>query len=107
LPLSAFKLFYLATLGGARTLDLHDRIGNFTPGKEADFVVLDYRATDLLALRLERCTQLAEKLFVLAMLGDDRAVKATYLLGKEVYRRTHSPDSRPGRPECVTAATGC
>jgi len=86
-PLSALKSLYLATLGGARTLDLDGVIGNFEPGKEADFVVLDYRSTPILALRLERCNRLADKLFVLAILGDDRAVKATYVLGKEAYRR--------------------
>jgi len=85
--LSPLKSLYLATLGGARTLDLEDEIGNFLPGKEADFVVLDYRATPILDLRLERCAQLMDRLFVLAILGDDRAVKATYVLGQEVYRR--------------------
>jgi guanine deaminase len=49
--------------------------------------VLDYRSTPALALRLERCTQLTDKLFVLAILGDDRAEKATYVIGKEAYRR--------------------
>ncbi len=87
--LSPLKSLYLATLGGARSLDLQDRIGNFLPGKEADFVVLDYRATPILDLRLERCTQIADKLFVLAMLGDDRAVKATYVLGEEAYFRNY------------------
>lgn len=85
--LSPLKSLYLATLGGARTLDLDDVIGNFSPGKEADFVVLDYRSTPILDLRLKRCSQLADKLFVMAILGDDRAVKATYVLGKEAYRR--------------------
>jgi len=85
--LSPLKSFYLATLGGARTLDLDSAIGNFESGKEADFVVLDYRSTPLSALRIEGCSRLADKLFVLAILGDDRAVKATYILGQEAYRR--------------------
>ena len=85
--LSPLKSLYLATLGGARTLDLDSAIGNFEPGKEADFVVLDYRSTPIAALRFEHCTQLTDKLFALAILGDDRAVKATYVLGKEAYRR--------------------
>lgn len=34
-------LLYLATVGGARALGWEDRIGNFLPGKAADFVVLD------------------------------------------------------------------
>jgi guanine deaminase len=79
--LGAERAFYLATLGGARALYLDERIGNFAPGKEADFVVLDPAATPLLARRSACCKTLAERLFVLMMLGDDRAVAATYLLG--------------------------
>ena len=79
--LSAASGFYLATLGGAHSLYLDDRIGNFAPGKEADFVVLDPRATPLLARRSAACTTLEERLFVLMMLGDDRAVAATYVMG--------------------------
>lgn len=87
--LSPFRSYYLATLGGARTLDLQDVIGSFQPGKEADFVVLDYHATPILSLRLERCKHLSDRLFVLAMLGDDRAVKATYVMGKLAYKRKY------------------
>jgi len=90
--LSPLKSFYLATLGGARTLDLADRIGNFEPGKEADFIVLDYRATPILDLRLANCRHISDRLFVLAMLGDDRVVKATYVLGNEAYRRRAQTD---------------
>jgi guanine deaminase len=85
--LSPFKSLYLATLGGAHTLDLDDLIGNFEPGKEADFVVLDYSATPLIARRLERSTSLTEKLFALQMLGDDRVVKNVHILGEEAYNR--------------------
>jgi guanine deaminase len=35
------EALYLATLGGAKTLGLSDIIGNFAPGKDADFVVVD------------------------------------------------------------------
>jgi guanine deaminase len=38
---------------------------------------------------MEHCTQIVDKLFVLAMLGDDRAVKATYVLGEEAYFRNY------------------
>ena len=85
--LSPFKSLYLATLGGAQTLDLDDLIGNFKPGKEADFVVLDYDATPLLSKRLKRCKTLIEKIFVIQMLGDDRVVKNVHILGEEAYRR--------------------
>ncbi|HPE05665.1 MAG TPA: guanine deaminase [Thauera sp.] len=79
--LSAASGFYLATLGGAHSLYLDDRIGNFASGKEADFVVLDPRATPLLARRSAACTTLEERLFVLMMLGDDRVVAATHVMG--------------------------
>ncbi len=85
--LSPLKAFYLATLGGARALDLDSVIGNFEPGKEADFVILDSQSTPLAALRAQHATQLIDKLFGLAILGDDRAVKATYILGESAYLR--------------------
>lgn len=80
--LSAFESLYLATLGGAKALDLHDKIGNFETGKEADFVVLDYHATDLMKFKIESCKSLEERLFSLLMLGDDRAIKQTRIMGK-------------------------
>jgi len=85
--LSAESAFYLATLGGAQSLYLDARIGNFAPGKEADFVVLDPQATPLLARRIANTTTLAERLFVLMMLGDDRTVAATHVLGAPAHRR--------------------
>ena len=89
--LNPFKSLYLATLGGARALYLDDKIGNFAPGKEADFVVLDYSATPLLAFRLKQATSLAEKLFALITLGDDRAIHETFAAGQSVHRRDGAP----------------
>ena len=82
--LSPFKSFYLATLGGAVALDLEGTIGNFTKGAEADFIVLDYQATPLMARRIARCKTLTEKLFALSILGDDRHVKATHIMGERI-----------------------
>jgi guanine deaminase len=85
--LDPFKSLYLATLGGARALYLDDKIGNFAAGKDADFVVLDYQATPLLSYRLAQASTLAERLFALIMLGDDRAIKETFAAGNSVHRR--------------------
>ncbi len=76
--------FYLATLGGARALGMEDCIGSFAAGREADFVVLDPGATTLLARRTQQVPagNVRELLFALMMLGDDRAVQATYILGE-------------------------
>ncbi|MCF6189832.1 MAG: guanine deaminase [Cocleimonas sp.] len=81
--LSAFESLYMATLGGAKALDLHDKIGNFEKGKEADFVVLDYHATDLMKFKLDQCDSIEERLFSLLMLADDRAIKNTFIMGRE------------------------
>jgi len=83
----AFKLFHLATLGAARALKLDDRIGNFEPGKEADFLVLDAKGLPLLERRLARAPSAAERLFAFAILGDDRAVARTYVAGNLAYAR--------------------
>jgi len=85
--LSAFEAFYHATLGGARALHLDDKIGNFDVGKEADMVVLDPSATALQQLRSGNSKTLAERLFVLMTLGDDRNIYRTLVDGKVVYQR--------------------
>ena len=85
--LPALRMFYLATLGAARAMDLEGTIGSFTPGAEADFVVLDPQATPLMARRSEHCNTLEEQLFALALLGDDRTIFATYAMGRKVHQR--------------------
>ena len=84
---SPLKAFYLATLGGAEVLDLDHTIGNFEPGKEADFVVLDRSATPLIEFRLGKSESVIEDLFVFSMLGDDRVVKQTWSAGLKVHDR--------------------
>ena len=79
--LDPFRALYWATAGGAAMLHLSDRIGALEPGQEADFVVLDDAATPLMARRTRGAT-LAERLFALQILGDDRAIRATYLRGR-------------------------
>ncbi|MEE4277686.1 MAG: guanine deaminase [Halieaceae bacterium] len=86
--LGPMKSFYLATLGGVRVLDLEDRLGNFLPGKEADFLVLDLAPTPLLAQRLANSGSLSETLFVLSTLGDDRCVRETWIMGQRRYQRS-------------------
>jgi len=81
-PIDAIEAFFLATLGGARALALDDRIGTLAPGREADMVVLDPNATPLLAFRNSRSRSVTETLAVLTTIGDDRAVRATYVAGK-------------------------
>ena len=88
--LSSLKAFYLATLGGAISLSLDDKVGNFAVGKEADLVVIDTRVTPLLKLRNagnnpDSLTNIVDELFTMIILGNERAVKATYVAGNLVY----------------------
>ena len=85
--LDPMRAFYLATLGGARALDLGDRIGNLAPDKEADFLVLDLAATPLLARRMAAARSLEERLFALTILADNRVVERPYLAGVCQHRR--------------------
>ncbi|WLE58421.1 guanine deaminase [Burkholderia plantarii] len=85
--LGATRMFWLATAGAARALALDTQIGTLAPRAEADFVVLDPRATPLLARRTARAASLEELLFAFAMLGDDRAVHSTWAAGRCVHRR--------------------
>ncbi|MCU8646258.1 amidohydrolase family protein, partial [Escherichia coli] len=82
-----YEAFYLATLGGAKSLGLDDLIGNFLPGKEADFVVMEPTATPLQQLRYDNSVSLVDKLFVMMTLGDDRSIYRTYVDGRLVYER--------------------
>ncbi len=83
--LSPLKAFYLATMGGAKSLYLEDSLGNFEPGKAADFVVLDLQATAIMQRRMAQSESVADQLFALMMLGDDRSVHATHTLGQRRY----------------------
>jgi guanine deaminase len=88
--LPALRMFYLATLGAARSMQLEGAIGSLAPGCEADFIVLDPKATPLLARRTSHCDTLEELLFALALLGDDRTVRATFAAGCKVHERAAS-----------------
>ena len=79
----AAQAFYQMTLGNARALGLEDRIGSLEAGMEADIVVLDSRATPAMAHRMESVQgDINEELFILMMMGDDRAVSETYVAGR-------------------------
>jgi guanine deaminase len=82
--LNPVELLYRATLGGARALDLDERIGSLDEGKDADFVVVDpTHRTGIIDDILTKPTD--EILSSLVFLGDDRVVEATFVRGKEIF----------------------
>jgi guanine deaminase len=92
--LDPFRALYLATAGSASLLHIGDKVGALESGQEADFAVLDCAATPLLARRTAGAS-LAERLFALQILGDDRAISRTYILGECVWDKALA-----GVPQC-------
>jgi guanine deaminase len=88
--------FWLATQGGARALDLDAHVGNLVPGAEADLVVLDCASTPFIAQRMARVRDIDEALFVQMALGDDRAIRQTWIAGRKVHDRD-AADAPPAR----------
>ncbi len=87
LSLSSLDAFYMATLGGARVLGMDKYVGNFQQGKEADFVIMDLKATPLMARRLQKTRRLKALMFAIMILGDDRMIQETFVMGRSVYKR--------------------
>jgi len=77
-----FEAFHWITRGNAVALGLEDRIGTLDEGTDADIVVLNASATAEMRLRAETVESLAEELFLLMVLGDDRAIAQTYVAGE-------------------------
>jgi len=82
----ALVAFDLMTRGNATALGLEGEIGAITPGAFADLIVLDARVTPAMAHRMDVARDLEEELFVLMTLGDDRAVRQTYIAGKPALK---------------------
>jgi guanine deaminase len=73
--------FYMATRGNAEALGLADTIGSIAPGRAADLIVLDAGATPTMRMRHATMTALAEELFLLQTMGDDRSIAEVYVAG--------------------------
>ena len=79
--LHPFQAFHWATRGNACVLGLEDKIGTLAKGSEADVIVLNSRATPAMELRMDRAETLSEELFVMQIMGDDRAIDQVYVHG--------------------------
>ena len=73
------QLWWQHTAGAAQALGLAGVVGNLQPGCEADFIVLNPAATPLLARRTQAAQNLAELLFAMIVLGDDRLIERTVI----------------------------
>ncbi|XP_071449379.1 guanine deaminase isoform X2 [Hetaerina americana] len=77
------EVFYLATLGGAKALNMDDKIGNLEVGKEFDALVINLteKPSDIDILMPLDTMKLVQKFIYL---GDDRNVKKVYVSGQLV-----------------------
>ena len=80
--LAALNAFDQMTRANAAALGMEGEIGRIEAGAHADLIVLDAAATRAMAHRMETVRDLEEELFVLMTLGDERAVRATYVQGR-------------------------
>jgi guanine deaminase len=85
--LDPVKAFYLTTLGAAKVLNMDDLIGNLEPGKEADFIVVDLNATEIISQKNKISSSIKETLFNLMTLGDDRLIDEVYIMGQRTYKK--------------------
>jgi guanine deaminase len=80
------QLWWLATQGSARALHAEGRIGNIAPGMEADLVVVDLASTHAIEQATRRAETIWQQVFPTIMMGDDRAIRATWVAGRPVGR---------------------
>ena len=78
------ELWWLATAGSAASLHAADRIGNIAPGMEADLVVVDLASTPAIEQSTRRADDIWQAIFPTIMMGDDRAIAATWINGQKV-----------------------
>lgn len=90
-PLSPSCAWWLATRGAAEALDLGARVGSVDVGRDADLVVIDLASTPLIDFRMRYVDGIDEALAVQFALGDDRAIRATYVGGRLAWDRDAGP----------------
>ena len=82
LSLSPQNLWWQHTGAAAKALGLAGVIGNLQRGCEADFIVLNPKATPMLERKTSAARNLDELLFAMIVLGDDRLVERAVIAGQ-------------------------
>ena len=85
--LDSAQLLYLATLAGAEALGLEDQIGDFRPGKAADFVYLRPAPDTPLAAILEREQSPEQTLAAILTLAGAEMIREVRVEGSLVFER--------------------
>jgi 5-methylthioadenosine/S-adenosylhomocysteine deaminase len=83
LPLPAWRVLRMATIGGAQLLGIDDRVGTLEVGKEADLIMIDLTRPPMAPVVLHPARNIAANL-VYAETGAD--VRMTMVAGRVIYR---------------------
>lgn len=78
------QLIWLATEGSANALHMPGQIGHLGAGAAADLTVLDLGSTAAIEQRTSRAEHIWDALFPTIMMGDDRAIRATWVAGQRL-----------------------
>ena len=78
------QLFWLATVGSAKALNLENQIGNIKEGFYADLNILNLSSTKEIEQRYKRANNFWEELFPTLIMGDDRAIQSSWVSGNEI-----------------------
>ena len=84
------RLLYLATLAGAKALDLDAEVGDLSVGKAADFVHLRPSEGSVLSSVLQRVSSMEQALAAIFALGDSDSVREVRVEGSVVYQSSES-----------------
>ena len=79
------QLHWLATMGSAKSLGLENQIGNIKIGNYADLIIIDLSSTKIIELRKSYAKNFWEEYFPTIMMGDDRAIKSTWVSGIKAF----------------------
>lgn len=77
------QLWWLATVGSAKSLHADRNIGNIAAGMEADLVVINLASTHAIEQATRRAADIWQAIFPTIMMGDDRAIEAVWIGGKK------------------------
>jgi guanine deaminase len=81
-------LLWLATSAGAETLGLGDEVGDLTPGRAADMVLIRAPEGSTLEATLARSESAEQALGALITLAREESVVATWVAGEQVHPRS-------------------
>jgi guanine deaminase len=90
-PLSSAHLLYLATRAGAKALGLSEQVGDFSPGKQADVLVLEPPEGSTLEVALRHSPSPEAALAALFTLAREDCVQEVYVGGERRFSQSPPP----------------